>query len=108
MIRTLLVTIVVEGTLAIGYACWRKKPLLPLVGSLTLVNLLTQSLLWLGLTSFPAHYRLTLIIGEVLIVLVEALLLYAYRKNQLKPVDALWLSLGVNLASFLVGLFLPV
>jgi hypothetical protein len=107
LIITLLITIVVETIIVIGYCRWRDKPRLPVVFTSIAANLVTQSLLWIALLIFFRHYLLTLLVAEGLIWIVESLLLYFVPVNQLYFREALFLSLGMNLASFGVGWFLP-
>ena len=72
------------------------------------INLLTQSLLWLGLNLFFRHYLLALTVAEILIWRIESVLLYSIPANQLQVKDAVLLSLSMNLLSFAFGWFLPV
>ena len=108
MIITLSITILVESSVVVGYSFWRKKPLVHLLLSSILANLFTQSLLWVTLNIFPNHYLTTLLITEICIVGIEGFILYLYKYNQLKPGEAMLLSLSMNLASFTIGWFLPI
>ena len=108
MIVTLAVTIVIESIAVAGYAHWRKKPLIHLLLSSASANLFTQTILWITLNTFPRHYLTTLLVAEICILGIEGIILYLYRYNQLKPGEALILSLAMNLASFTLGWFLPV
>ena len=108
MIVTLPITIILEGLVAIGYCRWRRKPLLPILFTSLLANLITQSLLWMALSTFFQQYLITLLIAEILIWIVEGLLFYAIPANHLDLKRAFLLSLGLNLVSFVPGLFLPV
>lgn len=108
MIVTLFITIVIEGLVVLGYAFGRGKPVCPILLSSICINILTQSLLWLGLNLFFQHYIAALIIAEVLIWGVEGSLLYAIPANQLQVKDAILLSLIMNLMSFGLGWFLPI
>ncbi len=108
MITTLAVTVLIESMVVIGYARWCKKPLFPLLLTELTANLLTQSLLWIALHTFPFHYLLTLLTMEVLIVGIELSMLHLVPRNQLSWKEAFFLSLAMNLASFLAGWFLPV
>jgi hypothetical protein len=80
----------------------------PILTSSVIVNLLTQSLLWIGLNLFFQHYLATLCFAEILIWITESFLLYCLPANQLRLPDAAFLSLIMNLASFAIGLFLPI
>lgn len=108
MIDTLLATIFVEGALGIGYSLWQKKPVAAILVTSVVANLITQSLLWSALNLFFSHYLATLFIAEPLIWLIEGFLLYSIPANRLHFDEALLLSLGMNLASFTLGWFLPI
>jgi hypothetical protein len=108
MIQTLAITIAIESTVIVGYAKWRKKPLMAILVTSLLANLITQILLWLALTTFPANYLSTLLVMEILIVGLEAAMLHFYRQNLLNWSEALALSACMNLASFGIGWFLKV
>lgn len=107
MILTLLITIVVETTVVMGYCTWRDKPRLPVVLTSIAANLVTQSLLWIALLIFFRHYLPTLLVAEGWIWIVESILLYSIPANRLYFTEALFLSLGMNLVSFGVGWVLP-
>jgi hypothetical protein len=108
VIDTLLITLLVEGTVGLGYSLWKKKPIAAILLISTLVNLLTQSLLWIGLNLFFSDYLIALLIAEVFIWLAEGLLLYFLPATSLQFSEALLLSLSMNLASFALGWVLPV
>ena len=108
MIIALLITVIIEGIVAVGYALWRRKPALPLLFTSICINLLTQSLLWIGLNLFFRQYLIALAIAEVLIWGLESILLYVVRATELRLQDAVVLSLSMNLASFALGWLLPV
>jgi hypothetical protein len=105
---TLAITIFIEGVIAFIYSRWQGKPLLPILLTSLFANLITQSILWIGLLLFFRHYWLVLIVLEIFIWLLESLLFYRIRVNQLTLKEAMSLSLVINLASFSAGLFLPV
>jgi len=107
LILSLAVTLLIESCLVGGYALWRKKPLVHLLLSSIFANFVTQSLLWLVLNLFVHYYLVTLFLGEICIIGIEAAILYLYRYNRLRTGEALLLSLIVNLASFAAGWFLP-
>lgn len=107
MILTLLITIVIETIVVIGYCTWQGKPRLPVVYTSIAANLLTQSLLRIALLIFFRYYLATLLVAEGLIWIVESLLLYFVPANRLYFREALFLSLGMNLASFGIGWGLP-
>jgi hypothetical protein len=108
VIVTLLITVLLEGTVAIVYSAWRKKPVLPILLTSAYGNLVTQSVLWIVLTLSFRHYLLTLALAEILVWGIESLLLYGIRANQLKLKEAALLSLGLNGISLALGWFLPV
>jgi len=108
MILTLSVTILIEGVIVAGYALWRKKPLIPILLTSIVANIVTQLLLWLGLVLFFHHYLYTIFLAEVLIWMFESIVLYRVPANKLELPKAILLSLVMNLASFAAGWFLPV
>ena len=108
MSASLPVTIVIEGLVVFGFARWRKKPAGRLVLASVLANVATQTLLWLALNLFAGHYLATLLVAEALIWPAEAGALYYFPGTRLDWKEALLLSLGMNLASFGLGWFLPV
>ena len=108
MIFTLLVTIIVEAVVVMGYSLWGRKLLLPILLTTILANLITQSLLWIVLNLFFQHYLVSLYSAEILIWIIESLLLYRIPANQLYLREAAILSLSMNLASFAFGWFLPI
>ena len=108
MTGTLLFTVVIEGAVVIVYSLWKKKPGKPLLVTTIGGNLLTQSLLWVGLNLFFRHYLAALLIAEILIWIIETILLYVIRLNHLNLKEASLLSLAMNGLSFTLGWFLPI
>jgi hypothetical protein len=108
LIVTLLITILIEGIVIIGYSIWHEKPLYPILLTGTCGNLLTQSLLWIVLKLFFRNYMMTLMVTELFIWMLESFLLYSVSANRLRFTNAVLLSLGMNLFSFGLGWFLPV
>jgi hypothetical protein len=108
LIFTLLVTIIVEGVLILGYSNWQKKPTRPILYTSLVANLITQFLLWVVLNLFFHHYLISLFPAEFLIWIIESAMLYYVPANQLRLQEAIFLSLLLNLASFAIGWFLPV
>lgn len=106
MIVTLSLTLLIESTLVLAFAVWRRKPAGVLWLTCLAVNLLTQSLLWLALTLFFRHYWPTLLLMEIIIWLVEGLIFYRIRANRLSLREAFLLSLAANLTSFVAGLWI--
>jgi hypothetical protein len=108
LIATLTLTIIVEGVVVLAYCIWRRKPLLSLLITSVVANIVTQSILWVMLNTFYRYYLAALLICEVFIWLFESLLIYLPHKNQLTIKNAALLSLYMNSLSFGVGWFLPV
>jgi hypothetical protein len=108
VIQTLVITILIEGVVCLSYSIWRKKPTRAILLTSVLGNLLTQSLLWIALNIFFQHYLVTLLIAEILIWLIESLLFYGLRFNQLDAGESLLLSIMMNLSSFGFGWMLPI
>jgi len=108
VIDTLLITIILEGAVGLGYSLWRKKPTGAILITGVFANLVTQSFLWVVLNLFFSHYLITLLLAEILIWMIESILLYSVPANRLRFSDAIFLSLGMNLASVALGWFLPV
>ena len=98
----------IEEIIASGYATWRRKPLGPILLTSIGANLITQSLLWLGLNIFFQKYLIALSVGEILIWLLEGFLLSFVPANKLALQEAVLLSFLMNLSSFALGWFLPV
>ncbi len=107
MILTLSITIVIEGIVALVYCIWREKPVRAILFTTIALTLFTQSLLWMALKLLFDHYLIVLLIAEFLIWVMESVLLYLIRANQLKFMEAILLSLTMNLVSFAFGWFLP-
>jgi len=108
VIDTLLLSILIEGAILVGYGRWRKRPAGRLALALIAANVLTQMLLWTALGLNPGHYLPTLFSAEVVIWLIEGVILYVFPGAQLGPTEALLLSLVMNIVSFGIGWFLPV
>lgn len=107
MIFTLLFTIVIEGVVVIGYSIWRTKPTASILLTSIFANLITQSLLWIGLNLFFHYYLITLFVAEILIWIIESVLLHLFPANHLDLTESTFLSLMMNLISFGIGWFLP-
>jgi len=104
---TLLPTLFIEGTVVYIYSRVKKKTTSLLLGSSILINLLTQSVLWLGLGIFYKLYLPFLLLSEVIIWLVEGIWMQRSVKGELNYREAFTLSLLMNAASFGIGWFLP-
>lgn len=108
MITALLFTIAVESAVVLGYSLWRRKPLISILITSLLGNLVTQTLLWMVLRWGFQDYLLVLGIAEILIWLLESIFLASVPANQLSWREAARLSLGMNFMSLALGWFLPV
>jgi hypothetical protein len=108
LIVTFFVTIIIEGIVVIAYSIWRRKPIIPILFTSVIANLITQSLLWMALNVFFQSYLIVLFVAEILIWLLESLLLSYLPANKLRFADAILLALLMNLASFALGWFMPV
>jgi len=108
LIFTLIITILIEGIIVSGYSIWHRKPLGPILLTSVVANLITQSLLWVGLSIFFQKYLIALFVAEILIWLMESSLLSYFPANQLRFKEAVLLAFLMNLASFALGWFLPV
>ena len=108
MIVTLFATILIEGIVVWGYSIRRKKPIVSILLTSMIANLLTQSLLWIGLNVFFDHYRIALFVFEIAIWGIESIFLCRIPSNQLDLMESLLLSLMMNLSSFVFGLIVPV
>ncbi len=107
---TLLLTLIVEGAGLLLWnrikgRAWKNSMFALVLVILLLVNLCTQGILYAGLVLSPFPYWPTLLALELVVFLLEAA---GYRIAGLPNREAFELSLVLNLASFLVGLALPV
>ena len=104
----LAVTIIVELLVGVIYLLWRKRPWLPVLLTILLINMLTQPVVWLVVKNM----RLTLCAGtyvlELIVCLLEAWILYRVLRKSVKFSEILLLSLAMNLASFGIGLLFPI
>ena len=92
----------------LGYCIWQRKPIRPILFTSICTNLITQFLLWGLLNFFFSYYLVVLIIAEILIWLIESFVYYVVPANRLQFVEAIFLSLILNLTSFGLGWFLPI
>lgn len=92
----------------LGYCLWRQKPVQSNLLTSVCLNLITQSLLWLVLNVFFQHYLVVLLVAEIFVEVIEGLALYYVPSNHLLFIEAISLSLGMNLVSFALGWVLPV
>jgi hypothetical protein len=108
VIVTFLITVIVEGVVVTGYSIWQNKPVWSLLCTSFLGNLVTQSMLWIVLSFAFGHYLIALLIAEIFIWGIESFLLFLIPTNRLSFLEAARLSLAMNLASLVLGWFLPV
>lgn len=108
MIVTLVITLIIESVVIIGFSHWANKPVKPILFTSICGNLITQSMLWIALNLFFQNYLVTLFLSEILIWIAESFLLYSIPANHLDFKEAILLSLGMNLTSLTLGWFLPV
>jgi hypothetical protein len=108
LIVTLFITVIIEGMIVSGYSLWRRKPLGPILLTSIVANLITQSLLWMGLSVFFRNYLFVLFTAEFLIWSIESFLLSYVPANKLRLGEAIRLAFLMNLASFALGWLLPV
>jgi hypothetical protein len=108
LIPTLLITVIIESAVVVGFSLWRKKPVQPILYTSLCINIITQSLLWIVLNLFVRGYLIALLVGEVLIWVIESLLLLVVPANRLRFMEAVSLSLSMNLMSFAIGWYLPI
>jgi len=106
---TLPVTLLLEGLVAFIYATVKKQPRITLLTLVALASLITQPLLWAVLNlPLGADDWLGYLVAEILIVVIEAGLLYGWRHQTQTFKQSLALSLMLNVVSFIVGLIIPV
>ena len=102
-------TVLVECAAALIYAVLRKRNLTTTGTFVLLANLLTVPvLLFIALIFGFNAIGFVILTVEILIWLVEAVVLFIVQRQTIKFHEALLLSLGLNLLSFLTGLLLPV
>jgi hypothetical protein len=105
----LMITLIVELVIALAYALWRKQPRTKLLTVVLMMNMVTQPVLWFAVRNLTGNSRpWFLAIGEIILWLVEAGILALALRKQAKFREALALSFILNLASFGIGLLLPV
>lgn len=101
-------TLAVELILGLIYALWRKHPLFYLLTVILLMNMITQPILWMTLSStFVGLSVVRTLIAEVIVWLVEGWILLKALPGRVTNKEAFLLSLVLNLASFGIGYILP-
>jgi len=101
-------TLAVELVLGLVYALWRKHPVFYLLTVILLMNMITQPILWLTLSStFVGVSIVRTLMAEIIVWLVEGWILLKALPGRITNKEAFLLSLVLNLASFGVGLVLP-
>lgn len=105
----LIITLVVELLLGTGYSLWKKRSVPVILTMILLLNLITQPVLWITISSFSGLSPAFLILfAEGVVWLVEAGGLYLSQRDSMKFQEALWVSFALNAASFVVGNLLPI
>ena len=102
------ITILLETPIALLWCRVKKKPTGSILLTTLVGNILTQAGLWALLLLIWRPYWLILLTAEVGIWVIEGLLLAVLPANRLLLAEAMQLSLWMNLASFGVGLALPI
>ncbi len=105
----LLLTVLIEGILGWLYAWRRKVDKLRMITIVILANMITLPALVLAL-QLPRDVPSLLLLGicELIIWLLESVILYFTQSQSIRFREALGLSFGLNAASFLTGLILPI
>jgi hypothetical protein len=105
----LIITLAVELLLGLSYALWKKHSITVILTIILLMNLITQPILWITLSGFSGIYPiLGMLFAEVVVVMLEAGVLYLSQRSSMKFIEALGISFGLNAASFVAGIFLPI
>jgi hypothetical protein len=102
----LFVTILIELLIALFYFRWHKIQLSN-IKYIVYFNLLTHPVLWV-ISANVTGFAIGNLIGEPLVLIIEALLLYRFLNSKLTFGKSLWLSFQMNLASFILGGFIYV
>lgn len=104
----LWITLGVELALGLVYALWRKHPVFYLLTVILLMNMITQPILWLTLSgTFVGLSIVRTLMAETMVWLVEGWILLKALPGEITSKEAFLLSLVLNLASFGLGLMLP-
>ena len=105
----LLITLVVELVLGVGYVLWKKRSASIILTVILLLNLITQPVLWITISGFSGMNPIFLtLLAEAVVWLVEAGGLYLSQRSSMSFREALWVNLALNAASFIVGSLLPI
>ena len=104
----LAVTIVLELVVGGIYVLWRKRPWLRVLLTILLMNMLTQPVVWLVAKTMREAFCAGTWVLELVVCLLEAWILYLVLRKSVKFSETLLLSLAMNLASFGIGLLLPI
>lgn len=104
----LIITLVVEMVLGTCFVLWKKRSASVILTVILLLNLITQPVLWITLSGFSGMNPVFLtLFAEAVVWLVEAGGLYLSQRTSMRFREALWVSLALNTASFVVGGLLP-
>jgi hypothetical protein len=102
-----MTTIFLEGLVVILFGLVLKKAFLYLFFSSFIINIITQTILWVLLLLNFHHYLLTLILAELFIWGFEGLVLGFLPGNRLSIKEGFLLSFFMNTTSLGIGWFLP-
>jgi len=103
----LLVTLITELAIGLIYVTWRKRPWFSVLLTILLMNMVTQPVLWFLVKELRLSLCIWVYVLEVIVWLVEARILYIVLRKSARFSETLLLSLAMNLASFGIGLLLP-
>lgn len=103
----LLVTVIAELVIGLIYVLWRKRPWFSILLTILLMNMVSQPILWFLVKELRLTLCLLTYVLEGIVCLVEAWILYLVLRKSVRFSETLLLSLVMNLASFGIGLLLP-
>ena len=107
----LLATLAIELPLAVGYIFWRKRSAVFLMTVVVMMNIITYTLLMLGMGAIfdlTVPHLLWILVWEFIVWAIEAAILAFSLRKQARLGEAFLLSLVLNGASFGIGILLPV
>jgi hypothetical protein len=106
---TIPLTTIIELILGWLYAKWKERKESMVLTTVLVANLLTTFWFWSFSTSSGIYHASwsKLFVGEIMVCLVEAVILYVAMRKSIKFGEALLVSLVLNAISFGVGLLLP-
>ncbi|MBI9044695.1 MAG: hypothetical protein JEZ06_09430 [Anaerolineaceae bacterium] len=105
---TILITVILEGLIAVGLTFIYKKDLVKFLTVVTLGNVLTQLLLLFVVNGIVFGYSaIGLVVVEIFIWLIEAGIIFGTMQQNTSFRKAMLFSLIINAISFITGLLLP-